>query len=122
MNTISICGLIPFLICGLKIKSHGMLIIFFNGLLFHYNPKNKIMYIIDLSSNCILYLINAFKRPFVFKSAFFCLFIFLLNDYFLKKNKYLNEIIHVTFVQGISFYTILQVYRIDKCESSLFIC
>lgn len=122
MNIISLCGLVPFVGLSFYYNSHGMFIIAVNGFLFHSFPNNKVFYFIDFTTNAFLYIKSALKFVFVFKYALFSLFVFLLNNYYFKNHKILCEIIHVIFVQWISLYAIIEVYHIDKCFPTLFLC
>ena len=122
MNTISLLGLVPFVVLSFYYHSHGMLIIAINGFLFHSFSTNNILYFIDFTTNTILYINSGLRFNFVFKYAIFSLFVFLLNNAFFKDNKILCEIIHVIFVQWISLYAIISVYYYDKCFSTLFLC
>lgn len=122
MNVISLIGILPFAILSFYYNSHGMLIIAVNGVLFHTFSNNKILYFVDFTTNVILYTKSALNFSFIFKYAFFSLFVFLLNNHYFKKYKILCEIIHVIFVQWISLAAIIMVYYKDKCFPTLFLC
>lgn len=122
MNIISLCGLVPFVGLSFCYNSYGMLIVAMNGFLFHSFPNNKFFYIIDFTTNTFLYIKAGLKFFFVFKYASFVLFVFLMNNHFLKNYKILCEIIHVVFVQWVGLYAIIDVYHHDNCFPTLFLC
>ena len=122
MNPISLCGLIPFVCLSFYYHTLGLLIIAINGFLFHSFPNNKLLYFIDVTTNTVLYAKEGLKFCFVFKYATFVLFVFLLNNRFLKNYKILSEIIHVVFVQWVGLYAIIDVYHYDNCFPTLFLC
>ena len=122
MNLISIIGLLPFLGLSFYYNSNGMIIIAMNGFLFHSFPNNKVLYFIDFTTNTFLYIHAGLKYLFVFKYAVFVLFVFLLNNHYLKNYKILSEVIHVIFVQWVGLYAIIDVYFHDKCFPTLFLC
>lgn len=122
MNTISLCGLVPFVGLSFYYNSYGMLIVAMNGFLFHSFPNNKVFYFIDFTTNTLLYVNAGLKFFFVFKYASFVLFVFLLNNHFFKNYKILSEIIHVVFVQWVGLYAMIDVYQHDNCFPILFLC
>ena len=105
MNKISLCGLLPYLICSIYYHSYGMILIYINGLLFHNFPNSKIFYTIDFGTNTFLFIYSTINYPFVFKN-----------------HKRLCEVNHVIFVQWIGLYAILNVYKTNNCFPLLFYC
>jgi len=122
MNIISLCGLVPFVGLSFYYNSYGMLIVAMNGFLFHSFPNNKVFYFIDFTTNTFLYIKAGLKFFFVFKYASFVLFVFFMNNHFLKNYKILCEIIHVVFVQWVGLYAMIDVYHHDNCFPTLFLC
>jgi len=122
MNIISLCGLIPYVVLSFYYNSHGMFIIAVNGFLFHSFPNNNSLYFLDITTNSFFFIYSGLKFFFVFKCASFVLFVFLLNNRFLKKYKILCEIVHVVFVQWVGLYAITHLYHHDKCFPILFLC
>ncbi len=111
MNYISLCGLLPFAILSIHYSSYGMAIIVINGFLFHSFSNNKILYFIDFTTNSFFFIKASVEYSFIFKYLLFSSFVFLMNNYYLKKYKNLCEIIHVIFVQWVGLYSIISVYE-----------
>jgi hypothetical protein len=122
MNKISLCGLLPYLICSIYYHSYGMILIYINGLLFHNFPNSKIFYTIDFGTNTFLFIYSTINYPFVFKYMMFAFISFLINSHYFKNHKRLCEVNHVIFVQWVGLYAMLNVYKTNNCFPLLFDC
>ena len=123
MNIISILGLIPYIQLSYYYRSHGMLLIALNGLIFHANPKNKFFYFLDFNTNMSLFILTSIKESSIIKYSIFCLFAFYLNIKYIKNyNNILCDIFHVVFVQWVGLYAITQFHLKHPCNLLLFYC
>lgn len=123
MNFISLIGLSPYVILAPMYKSHGMLLIALNGILFHCNPKNKFFYCLDFSTNSLLFILTTIQNIEVLKYSIFCFVAFLINVKYIKQyNCLYSEYFHVIFVQWVGLYAITQFHKTYPCSSLLFYC
>lgn len=112
MNLIPILGLLPYLYYMIQNRSNILGIICFNGFLFHYNDKNKILKYYDISVNSIFVLYNIYYLEFTYYCLVgilsFCLNMLCIYKY---NTKQIGDIIHVVFVQWMLLKHIIIVFK-----------
>tara|TARA_Y100001970_G_C14254939_1_gene874566 strand:- start:5349 stop:5807 length:459 start_codon:yes stop_codon:yes gene_type:complete len=118
-NKICLLGLIPYAYISVYFNSISALTVLINGILFHSKYIDyKLMYYIDTITNIFLisyyiivsnydYIIVSFM---IFGSTMFIYFNFLNNSLSSENNYFLNNLIHVFFVQLSGFLSFLRYY------------
>ena len=116
-NKLAIIGLIPFAYIALYYKSLIALTILINGLIFHSRFFDfNIMIYIDTIINIILIITCIIISKFDFLIIFLTciativfLYTNLISNYF-KKNKKINTIFHIIFIQGFGALGLLKFH------------
>ena len=113
MNLIPILGLLPYIYYMIQNKSKVLGIICFNGFIFHYNDKNKILKYYDVSINSIIVMYYIYYLGLTYYALIGILTYFfntfcVYNCYISKKT---SDIIHVLFVQWMLLKHIVIVFK-----------
>lgn len=125
MNKIAILGLLPFALMAPYFRSPPMVVIFILGVIFHINPENKILFIIDTTTNTYFFIIGAIQCPDIVTINVFVITVFVLNGYLLKSKKHSElfcNVIHTVFIQWVGIYAFYHLWRLDPCNKYFFIC
>ena len=109
MKIIPILGLIPYLYLIYQYNSYRAYVIFFNGLLYHYNHTSQMLRLQDTMCNFIIGSYIVFNYSDAYLISFLITFSFISNNILYSHygiNENLSYIIHVIFVQWLTFYEI----------------
>ena len=112
-NYICAIGALPLGMCGLYWNSHIMIIVSTIGVLFHINPKNNLLDLLDLSINTSLSTLACYQNLNILPVCFAASSIFIVNHYlyhYTNINKNIINIQHVIFVQGLGLYGYYMIY------------
>lgn len=109
MKIIPILGLIPYLYLIYQYNSYRAYVILFNGLLYHYNHTSQMLRLQDTMCNFIIGSYIVFNYSDAYLISFLITFSFISNNILYSHygiNENLSYIIHVIFVQWLTFYEI----------------
>lgn len=124
-NFICTLGSISFGLAGCYWNSNIMLMVSTLGVIFHINNKNKLLYLIDLSTNSILTIIACYLNNDIIPLLILASLIFSVNTFLLLYsgiNIIIINIQHVVLVQGLGLYGYYILYRHTECSRVFFDC